>query len=58
MVETGARPDEICRLKLENINLVQGYLSIPNGKTKSARRKVASSARARAVIARRIATAR
>ena len=57
MVETGARPEEICRLKCENINLDQGYLSIPFGKTKAARRKIPLSARAYAVLEKRIAEA-
>ena len=57
MVETGARPEEICRLKFENLNLEQGYLSIPFGKTKAARRKIPLTARARAVLEKRIAEA-
>ncbi len=54
MIETGARPEEICRLARENIKLVQGYLSIPSGKTKAARRKIPLSARACGVIEKRL----
>jgi integrase len=58
MIETGARPDEICCLKCENINLKQGYLSIPSGKTRAARRKIPLSARAVAVLEKRIEKAK
>lgn len=57
MLKTGARPEEICRLKRESINLKQGYLSIPFGKTKAARRKIPLTARASAVLEKRIAKA-
>jgi len=57
MLETGARPEEICRLTRESINLEQGYLSIPFGKTKAARRKIPLTARASAVLEKRIAEA-
>ena len=55
MLETGARPEEIFRLKRENINLEQGYLSIPFGKTKAARRKIPLTARAIVVLEKRMA---
>jgi integrase len=57
MLETGARPEEIFRLKRENVNLEEGYLSIPCGKTKAARRKLPLSARASAVLEKRVAKA-
>ena len=47
MLETGARPDEIFRLKLEKVNINDGCLSIPFGKTKAARRKLPLSSRKR-----------
>lgn len=40
MLETGMRPEEIYRLKKENVNLVEGWVFNPYGKTKAARRKV------------------
>ena len=58
MVETGARPEEICRLKRENINLEQGYLSVPSGKTKAARRKISLTERAGTVLEKRLAKAK
>lgn len=57
MLETGARPEEIFRLRRENINLEYGYLSIPFGKTKAARRKLPLSARASTVLEKRVAKA-
>lgn len=55
MLETGARPEEICRLTRENVNLKQGYLSIHLGKTKAARRKVPLTARACGILEKRLA---
>jgi integrase len=57
MLETGARPEEICRLRCENINLEDGYLSIPFGKTKAARRKLPLTERASAVLEKRLSKA-
>jgi len=54
MLETGMRPDEVCRIRRENVHLDQGYLLNPFGKTKAARRKVALTEKARAVLARRL----
>ena len=56
ILEAGARPGEICRLKCENIDLERGCLAIPFGKTK-ARRKIPLTARARAVLEKRMAEA-
>lgn len=58
MIETGARPEEICRLQRGNVNLAQGYLSIPFGKTKAARRKLPLSARVRGIIEQRLKDAK
>ena len=40
MLETAIRPEEVCRIRRENVHLDQGYLFNPFGKTKAARRKV------------------
>jgi integrase len=40
MLETGMRPEEVYRIKRENVNLEQGYIFNPYGKTKAARRKI------------------
>lgn len=55
MLETGARPEEVCRLRREDVNLDQGYLSIPFGKTKAARRKIPLTGRASAALQKRMA---
>ncbi len=54
MLETGARPEEICRLMRENINLEQGYLSVPFGKTRAAKRKIPLTERASVVLEKRV----
>lgn len=55
MVETGMRPEEVFRLRRENVHLEQGYLFNPYGKTKAAKRKVPLSERAAAVLSKRLA---
>jgi site-specific recombinase XerD len=37
MVETGMRPEEVYRMRAENVHLAEGYLFNPHGKTKAAR---------------------
>ncbi|MGH9873161.1 MAG: tyrosine-type recombinase/integrase [Pyrinomonadaceae bacterium] len=54
MLETGMRPEEVCRIRRENVHLEQSYVFNPFGKTKAARRKVPVTERATAVLARRI----
>jgi integrase len=54
MLETGMRPEEVCRIRRENVNLDEGYVFVPFGKTKAARRKLALSERAYNVLQRRI----
>jgi integrase len=46
MLETGMRPDEIFRMRRENVNLEAGYVFNPYGKTKAARRKLSLTRRA------------
>jgi integrase len=36
MIETGMRPEEICRLEKCNVNLEKNYVFVPHGKTKVA----------------------
>jgi integrase len=52
MVETGMRPEEVCRIRRENVHLEHGYLFNPYGKTKAAKRKVPLSDKAAHVIAK------
>ena len=49
------RPDEVCRIRRENVHLDQGYLFNPFGKTKAARRKIPLSETASAVLSKRLA---
>lgn len=53
MLETGCRPDEIYRLRKEDINLDEEYLMIGSGKTKAARRKIPLTERAARVLSAR-----
>lgn len=40
MLELGMRPEEVCRIRRENVHLEQGYLFNPYGKTKAAKRRL------------------
>lgn len=53
MLETGMRPEEVYRIRPENVNLASGYLLNPFGKTKAARRRVPLNTAARTVLTRR-----
>lgn len=55
MVETGMRPEEVCRMERRHLHLNEGYYHNPYGKTKSAHRKVFLSQRAADVLRRRLA---
>lgn len=54
MVETGMRPEEVYRIRRENVYLDKGYLFNPYGKTKAARRKVWLNETAFSVLSRRL----
>ena len=54
MIEQGMRPEEVCRIRRENVHLDQGYLFNPYGKTKAARRKLWLSQTSAAVLAKRL----
>jgi integrase len=56
MLETGMRPEEVYRIKPENVNLAGGFLVIPYGKTKAARRRVPLTASARRILGLRLAS--
>ncbi len=55
MLDCGCRPDEVCRLRVSDVNLDQGWLAIPDGKTKAARRRIPLTARATSVLQNRLA---
>jgi integrase len=54
MLETGMRPEEVYRIKPENVNLSSGFLLNPYGKTKAARRKVPLNTSAKGILSRRM----
>jgi integrase len=54
MIETGMRPEEVCRIQPSNVNLAGSFLLNPFGKTKAARRRVPLTTAARTVLARRM----
>lgn len=54
MLETGMRPEEVYRIKAENINLDGAYLFNPYGKTKAAKRRIPLNKTALEVVTRRM----
>jgi integrase len=58
MLQTGARPEEVCRIRRENVFLDAGYVLVPFGKTRAARRKLWLNGAASNVIARRLEAAK
>jgi len=56
MLATGMRPEEVYRIRRENVFPEGGYLFVPFGKTKAARRRVPLNEIASAVIAKRLET--
>jgi integrase len=55
MLETGMRPEEVCRISRENVHLERGYVFNPWGKTKAAKRRVPLTNAALAVLRSRLA---
>jgi integrase len=59
MIDTGMRPEEICRMRWENVSLEPvngakyGYLHNPQGKTKWAKRNLSLTARVQALLGMR-----
>jgi integrase len=58
MLDCGCRPDEIYRLRKSNVNLDGGFLTVQDGKTRSARRRIPMTARAKAILETRIDNAK
>ena len=54
MLETGMRPEEVYRIRPENLNLTGGWIFNPYGKTKAARRRVPLNSAAKHVLMRRL----
>lgn len=55
MINQGCRPEEILRIRIEDVDLERGELSIPRGKTNAARRTLTLMNESRSILARRIA---
>lgn len=54
MLETGCRPEELFRLEKKNVNLREGFIFIPFGKTRNAKRLIPLSNRAKGILEKRI----
>jgi integrase len=50
MIDTGMRPSEIAAIHRKDLFLEQGYLYIPQGKTKAAKRRIPLTARAKEIL--------
>jgi integrase len=57
MLETGMRPEEVCRIEKKNVHLEEGYVFNPFGKTKAARRRVRLNTAAAATLKSRLKSA-
>lgn len=53
MIDTGMRPGEISKIHRTNLFHEQGYVYVPEGKTKAAKRKIPLTARAKEILMRR-----
>jgi integrase len=54
ILETGARPEEIYRIRPENVHLNEGYFFNPYGKTKAAKRRIKLTSAAKEILTRRL----
>lgn len=54
MLETGMRPEEVYRIRRENVHLEHGYVFNPYGKTKAAKRKIPLSERASQILSKQL----
>jgi integrase len=54
MIETGMRPEEVARIERRNVDLTQGYVFIPFGKTKAAKRKIPLTNRVLELLEKRL----
>jgi len=58
MLETGMRPEEICRITRNNIHLNENHVFNPYGKTKAAKRRIPLTQKAADVLRARMENAR
>jgi integrase len=54
ILNTGMRPEEVYRLKREDVHLAEGYLRVPFGKTRAARRTIPLNREVRILLAARL----
>lgn len=54
MIDTGMRNDEVSRLDRRNVDLQAGYLLVPEGKTKAAKRRIPLTQRVQRILAARV----
>jgi len=54
ILNTGLRPEEVYRLRREDVHILEGYLHIPFGKTRAARRNIPLTGDARKLLAERL----
>jgi len=54
ILNTGLRPEEVYRLRREDVHIPEGYLHVPFGKTKAAKRDIPLSNEARKLLAQRL----
>ena len=57
MLESGMRPEEVYRARVDRIDLENGYLFNPYGKTPAARRRIPLTSTALAIVKRRVGAA-
>ena len=58
ILETGMRPEEVFTIRKENVHLTDGYVFVPTGKTRFARRNIPLTDRVKAVLKRRVRAAK
>ncbi|MFB3923937.1 MAG: tyrosine-type recombinase/integrase [Terriglobia bacterium] len=58
ILETGMRPEEVFTIRKENVHLTHGYIFVPTGKTRFARRNIPLTDAAKAVLWRRVKKAK
>ncbi len=58
ILETGMRPEEVFTIRKENVHLTHGYVFVPTGKTRFARRSIPLTDTAKAILKRRVRAAK
>jgi integrase len=54
LMDTGARPEEVCRIRWENVLWTENMLKITDGKTNAAKRDIGMSTRVVEILTRRV----